>query len=285
MNIVFGVRTALAATTALCCLFVGLRTCVAGTVVYVGADVPAERHVPVERIDHGRWNTLLDKYVDEKGMVDYQSWHKSAADQQALDDYLVHLSAASLSRQADRRVVMAYWINVYNAVTIKGILREYPTSSIRNHTPAFLGYNIWKDLQIRVDGNAYSLEDVEHQVLRKMGDARIHFAIVCASIGCPRLLNRAYTAEKLEEQLVENAKHFFADPTKLQVDFSRSTIHVSPILDWFGDDFGKSSAERLRAIAPYMPTVEARRLAETGRATIKFVEYDWNLNEQGRRSR
>lgn len=252
----------------------------AGPVVYVGAKFPQQQRIAVERIDHRSWSALLEKYVDEQGLVAYKDWKASAADQQALDQYLVHLSAAKISRQSDARAVMAYWINVYNAVTIKGMLREYPTTSIRNHTAKLLGYNIWKDLQIFVNGTAYSLDDVEHKVLRKLGDPRIHFAIVCASIGCPRLLNQAYFPDKLDEQLSENAKHFFADRTKFKVDAVRATLHLSPILEWFGSDFGRNQAEQLRAIAPYLPTQQAQRLAESGRATVKYLEYDWGINER-----
>lgn len=252
----------------------------AGPVVTVGANVPADQRVPVQQIDHAVWDALLKKHVDADGMVGYGPWKHSAADMQALDRYLVHLSSASFSPQAPRSAQLAFWINAYNAVTMKGILREYPTSSIRNHTAKFIGYNIWKDLQLVVQGRAYSLDQIEHEILRKMGDPRIHFAIVCASIGCPPLRNEAYTADQLDEQLTANAKAFFADPAKFQYDSARRTVSVSPILKWFAEDFGDDQAERMRRIAPFLPDAAAQRLAQSGRVRVTYLDYDWELNDQ-----
>jgi len=260
---------------------VGPVSCWAGPVVTVGATVAAAQRIPVERIDHSAWDDLLQRYVDTKGMVDYAAWKAAAADRQALNRYLAHLSAASITRQSPREAQLAYWINAYNAVTIEGILREYPTTSIRNHTAKLVGYNIWKDLQLLVAGQSYSLEQIEHEILRKMGEPRIHFAIVCASIGCPRLLNEAYTAEKLDAQLTANAKAFFADRDKFQFDAVRHTIAVSPILDWFAKDFGAHQTAQMRRIAPYLPDA-ARQLAESGAARVTYLEYDWGLNEQAK---
>jgi hypothetical protein len=108
--------------------------------------------------------------------------------------------------------VISRGINAYNAVTVRGILREYPTSSIQNHAAKWLGYNIRKDLLLLVGGQPYSLDQIEHEILRKLDEPRIHFAIVCASRSWPRLGNRAYTAADLENQLDFNTQAFFADP-------------------------------------------------------------------------
>lgn len=258
-----------------------VTTCVAGPTVTVGRNVPANQQVPVDRINHSAWNSLLAKYVDTKGFVNYKSWKASAADQQSLDAYIQHLSAASFPANATREAKLAFWINAYNAVTVKGILKEYPTTSIHNHTAKVVGYNIWKDLQLLVEGRSYSLEAIEHEVLRKMGEPRIHFAIVCASIGCPRLLNEAYTADKLDEQLTVNTKAFFADPTKFNTDTRTGTIQVSPILSWFANDFGGSTAAQMKTIAPYVPA-QAQALASSGNARVKYLGYDWGLNDQAK---
>jgi len=259
--------------------------CLAGPTVIVGRKAPSGEQVPAERIDHSIWAKLLQKYVDAAGLVDYAGWKASAADMQALDNYLEHLSTASFSQQTGRNARLAFWINAYNAVTIKGILREYPTTSIREHTAKAFGYNIWKDLKLLVGGRPYSLDEMEHQILRKMGEPRIHFAIVCASLGCPRLLNDAYVPEKLEEQLSANARAFFADPSKFRYDAEQRTIAVSPILDWFGEDFGGASAEHLKRIAPYLPDAAARQLARSGNARVTFLDYDWGLNDQATHGR
>lgn len=255
-------------------------SCQAGPVVKVGAELPAGQWQPVDRIDHSAWDALLRKYVDPAGMVDYAAWKASAADQRALDDYLRHLSAASFPPGSSREAQLAFWINAYNAVTIKGILREYPTTSIRNHTAKLYGYNIWKDLQLIVGKQPYSLEQIEHEVLRKMGEPRIHFAIVCASIGCPKLLNEAYVPERLDEQLAENTRAFFADRSKFSYDAQSRTIGMSPILKWFAEDFGASTAEQLRTIAPYLPDQAAQSLANSGQARVSYLDYDWGINAQ-----
>ncbi len=251
----------------------------AASPVVLGVNVPLQERVPADSIDHSAWDTVLKKFVDDQGLVDYAAWKKSSVDVQALDEYLVQLSAASFTQTSDAKTKLAFWINAYNAVTIKGILREYPTTSIRNHTARLFGYNIWKDLQLLVEGRPYSLDQIEHEVLRKMGEPRIHFAIVCASMGCPRLRNEAYVPRQLDSQLTANARSFFADPSKFRYDSRQKSIAVSPILDWFKEDFGSTEAERLRRIAPYLPDAIARQLAESG-AQLTYLDYDWSLNDQ-----
>ena len=251
----------------------------AGPTVTVGKQVASNRLIPVESIDHAAWDALLSKYVDDRGQVDYKAWKAAKSDVRLLDEYLNQLSAASISRKSSKQARLAFWINAYNAVTVKGILREYPTTSIRNHTARIWGYNIWDDLQLQVASKPYSLNDIEHKLLRKMDEPRIHFAIVCASIGCPRLLNKAYVPEKIEEQLSLNAKDFFADRSKFRIDKADNTVYASPILDWFGEDFGKTSAEQLRTIAPYVPAAD-REFVSGGRAELEFLDYDWGLNKQ-----
>ena len=184
----------------------------AGHKIVVGRAVAVKEQVSMDRIAHSIWDQLLQKHVNGQGAVNYRAWKGASKDIQALDRYLIILSQASRTANASRSAQIAYWINAYNAVTVRGILREYPTSSIRNHTARFVGYNIWTDLLLHVGDSQISLDDIEHAVLRKMGEPRIHFAIVCASHSCPRLLNRAYTADRLEAQLAANSKDFFCKP-------------------------------------------------------------------------
>ncbi len=260
----------------------------AGSKVTVGANVPAAQQVSIDRINHAGWDTLLRKYCDPRGFVNYQAWHRSPADLQQLDQYLAHLSQANLAQPASPASKFAFWINAYNAVTMKGILREYPTSSIKDHQSIAFGYKIWDDLLLTVGGQNYSLNDMEHKVLRKMGDPRIHFAIVCASIGCPPLLNQAYTAENLDAQLTHNAKRFFADPSKFAATPQGATspqgeLKLSKILSWFAEDFGPNQAAQLRTIASYLPTQAAQSMATSGRARVSYLGYDWGLNDQASR--
>ena len=254
--------------------------CVAGQKVSVGKNVPANQLVLMDQIDHGVWDGLLKRYVDDNGNVAYAQWQKSAQDTRALDSYLAALSSANPKARASNEATLAFWINAYNAVTIRGILREYPTTSVRNHTAKLVGYNIWDDLLLTVGGNGYSLNQMEHEVLRKMSEPRIHFAIVCASRSCPRLLNRAYTEDKLDEQLTTNTKVFFANPGNFQYDAARRQFHLSSILKWFGGDFGDGQAAQLRTIAPYLPTRDAHDAAVAGSGSVSHLDYDWGLNDQ-----
>ncbi len=246
--------------------------------VNIGLNVAAGQQLPLSAIDHSAWDALLKRYVDDRGMVDYRSWKASAGDSRALDAYLNHLSHSS--GQGSREEKLAFWINAYNAVTIKGILQEYPTTSIRNHTAKLFGYNIWKNLKLIVGGKPTSLDEMEHQILRKMGEPRIHFAIVCASIGCPRLLAEAYLPDRLDGQLTLNSQSFFADPSKFRYDAARRTIQISPIMKWFGEDFGGNQAAQLKRIAAYLPDQAAQSLAASRSAAVSYLDYDWGLNDR-----
>ena len=252
----------------------------AGPKVSVGMTVPTNQQVSMDRIDHSSWDALLRKYVDLDGRVNYRAWQSSQADNKALTRYLSTLSTASTTIRASKPARLAFWINAYNAVTIKGILREYPTTSIRNHTARLYGYNIWKDLLLIVGGKQISLNQIEHEILRKMGEPRIHFAIVCASHSCPRLLNEAYAAEKLEQQLTVNAKNFFANRENFRYDARNGRFQMSSILDWFASDFGSDQAAQLKTIAPYLPDKASYHAALANNVKVAYLKYDWSLNDQ-----
>ena len=250
--------------------------------VPLGQRWPATQQVSFDQIDHSAFDVLLRKYVDADGFVDYRAWQASTADRTALQSYLADLSRASAERTSSREARLAFWINAYNALTLEGILQVYPTSSIRKHTAKAVGYNIWDDLPLVVGGRRVSLNAMEHQILRKLEEPRIHFAIVCASVGCPRLRNEAYTADRLNEQLADNARDFFARRRNLVIDAPGRTLHVSALLDWFGSDFGRTQGDRLRAVSPYLPPA-AQKLVANGTVNVEFLDYDWSLNDQSRR--
>ena len=242
----------------------------------LGRNWRASERVSMNRIGHSRFDKLLKKHVDGDGYVDYSAWKKSAADRRELQTYLAELGRADLNRRESKQSQLAFWINAYNAVTIEGILQVYPTSSIRKHTSRFGGYNIWKHLPLTVGGKKFSLNDIEHKILRNMGEPRIHFAIVCASVGCPRIRNEAYTADKLNAQLKDNTQDFFSRSKNFQVE--RGTIKLSSILKWFGSDFGGSKSAVLSYIRPYLPKT-AQPLANS-RTRVEYLDYDWRLNDQ-----
>ncbi|MBL4884745.1 MAG: DUF547 domain-containing protein [Planctomycetaceae bacterium] len=249
---------------------------------FVGQKWASNQQISVDQIRHDEFNTLLKRYVDADGYVDYKSWQASRADRGHLQNYLKQLSKANPKLSAGKPARLAYWINAYNAVTIEGILQVYPTSSIRNHTAKLVGYNIWKQLKLQVGDGQYSLEEIEHQVLRKMGEPRIHFAIVCASVGCPRLRNEAYTASHLESQLAENTQDFFSRSQHLQVDASRKTLKLSSLIDWFASDFGTTQSQQLQYLGRYMPK-NAQQLIHDPKTKLSYLKYNWNLNDRSRK--
>lgn len=239
---------------------------------------PTER-VSYDEVDHRLLDRLLKKYVDQDGMVNYRAWHANSEDRAALTQYLAELGKPDANKRSTKSAQLAYWINAYNGLTIEGILRVYPTTSIRNHTAKLIGYNIWKDLKLISGDQEISLDEIEHQVLRKMNEPRIHFAIVCASRSCPRLLNSAYTADALERQLADNTRDFFSRPQNFRIVSANRTLRLSSIISWFGSDFGKTQSEQLRYLAPYFPE-RGKRLVAAGGYRIQFQDYDWKLNEQ-----
>lgn len=259
----------------------GSDTAHAGDTVWVGQNTSGR--VSMDDVDHTPWNTLLKKHVDDDGYVNYKAWHASSADRRALTGYLNSLSRVNPQTKAAKDAKLAFWINAYNAVTVHGILREYPTSSIRDHTARFFGYNIWKDLKLIVAGRGYSLEHIEHEILRKMSEPRIHFAIVCASIGCPRLLNEAYTPDTVQAQLDANAKDFFKRKQNFQYDAGSRRFHLSSILSWFAEDFGSNQSAQLRTISKWLPDRASQSAAKSGTGSISYLDYNWKLNDQASR--
>ena len=248
--------------------------------VVLGRNWPAAERLAIDEIDHGEWDRLLERFVDEAGQVDYAAWSQSPRDLAALDAYLAVLSRAEPNRGSTREATLAFWINAYNALTVRGVLREYPMSGIQGRERGRGRFDFWNDLWLHVGAADYSLGQIEHELLRPMREPRIHFAIVCGSRGCPRLMNRAYQTAELEEQLRENARQFFADPQKLDYDASTGQLRLSPILKWYAKDFGGSERQVLETIGPYLPDRVDHRQRGARRLSDRYLEYDWGLNEQ-----
>ncbi len=210
---------------------------------------------------HDLWNDLLKKHVSADGMVDYPGFKKDVA---ALDSYLGALTRHPVQDDWSRNEKMAYWINAYNAFTIKMIVNNYPVSSITN----LHGGKPWDLKWITLGKNNYSLNNIENDILRpKFNDARIHFAVNCAAKSCPPLLNRAYLADKLEAQLDQQAKAFINNPKYNKI--SASEVQMSKIFDWYSKDFGN--------IISYLNKYSNTKINPD--AAVKYLEYDWALNE------
>ena len=210
---------------------------------------------------HASWNVLLQQYVDADGNVDYRSWKKSQTD---LDKYIQLLEKTPPANYWDKNDSLAYFINAYNAVTVKLILDNYPLKSIRDIKDP------WDSKSLNLPNNRLTLNDIEHKVLRKMDDPRIHFAINCASASCPQLSNEAFRASKVQKQLEEATALFINDTSKNQI--SEKNIGLSKIFLWFSKDFG-SKKERIAFIQKY----SQKPIKDN--AKIKYQEYDWSLNE------
>src|SRR5262245_55904007 len=246
----------------------------------LGRQWPVVERVAIDEIVHGDWDRLLQRFVDDAGDVDYAAWKESSAALQALDDYLSGLSRAEPDRTSNREARLSFWINAYNALTIRGILREYSSAGSQNGDAPSNRVDFWRDVRLHVGDRDFSLGQIEHEILRPLREPRIHFAIVCGSRGCPRLLNHAYRTGDLEQQLRENSRNFFADPRKLEYDPATGRLNLSPILKWYSKDFGESERDVLETIAPYLPDRVTRGRPATGGLRAGYLEYDWSLNEQ-----
>ncbi|MBI4616031.1 MAG: DUF547 domain-containing protein [Planctomycetes bacterium] len=232
------------------------------------------------RVDHAAYEALLKKYVDDRGLVDYAAWASGGGP--ALEHYLASMAAVRPDELADLQERLAYWINVYNALTIHGMLHFYPTKSIKDHASHLGGFDFWDDVRLEVAGEERSLNSIEHEILRKMGEPRIHFAIVCASLGCPRLRNEAYAGARLENQLQEQTSAFFSDSGKFRIDRDARTVYLSKILEWFGEDFGGSDRAKLDLAARHVRSEEDRAFLQRGDLSVEYLDYDWRINEQSR---
>ncbi|MBT0607446.1 DUF547 domain-containing protein [Aequorivita echinoideorum] len=214
-------------------------------------------------VDHSQWDKLLKKHVDAKGMVDYKGFQK---DRTQLDSYLKMLSEKEPDNDWSVQELLAYYINLYNAATVKLILNNYPVKSIQDIDGAFTkGF-------VNIGNRELSLGGIENGVLRKMDEPRIHFAVNCASISCPKLLNEAYTAAKINEQLEMVTKDFINGDKN---EISASSPKLSSIFDWYQKDFTVSGK---KDVIGYINTYSKTKINKG--ATLSYKEYDWNLNEQ-----
>lgn len=237
---------------------------------------------PQPVFDQTLFNRLLQSHVVH-GMVDYGAFAASPE----FNEYLRELGRTdpnALSRDDQ----LAFWINAYNAYTIQLINVHHETESIRNIDRSFgflKAYGPWKEKLAVVGGRAYGLDEIEQDIIRpRFHEARIHFALVCAAMGCPPLRSEAYQGDKLNAQLDDQARIFLLEsPEKNRIDLATHTVYVSPIFVGFRDyikDFGGSEAAVGRFIARYYPAGPERRLLESGDFTVKQTRYDWTLNSQ-----
>lgn len=224
---------------------------------------------------HGAWNSLLQSWVSD-GRVDYTGLKKSA--HAPLEAYLDKLSATCAPDYVkwSREQRLAFWINAYNAFTVKLIIDHHPISSIRKI--GFLPGAAFRRRFIPMPGlkgATISLNDIENDTIRAdFSEPRIHFALVCASLGCPALRKDAYRASDLDRQLDEQARLFLNDTNKNHFDPQTNTLYLSPIFKWFRADFEAADGSVAAYVARYLSDP---RISEPG-VKIAYTEYDWSLN-------
>ncbi len=221
-------------------------------------------------IDHSLWGELLTQYVTD-GMVDYKGFKK---DESKLDKYL-NLLENTDPNTLERNERFAFYINVYNAWTVKLILTGYPgIDSIKD-----LGNLLrspWKKKIVRIKGNIITLDEVEHGILRpEFKDYRVHAAINCASKGCPPLRPEPFKGSTLDRQLEDSMTTFIRNPKYNY--FSKDTLYVSQIFDWFGGDFKNNIIGVFQKYGDEMLKRELQPRKD--RITIEYLDYDWSLNE------
>ena len=222
--------------------------------------------------DHSVFDDLLRQYVDEAGYVDYRGLRSRESD---LDRYIATLADAPFDAMGrDRK--LALLINAYNALTLRLILEQYPIDSIRNIPPA----QRWNAVRWRLAGRTVSLDQIEHELIRpNFVEPRIHFALVCAAVGCPKLRNEAYAAARLEEQLEDQTVYVHSHDRWFVFDASAGVVRLTSLYDWYGGDFVNHSGSVLEFASNYSPAL--RRALDSGAdLRIEWLDYDWSLNER-----
>jgi hypothetical protein len=247
---------------------------------------------------HHDWNSVLKTHVGS-ALVDYKALSKDAT---TLDRYLGQLNSVS-RREVDswaRGKQLAFWINAYNAFTVRAILDHYPikTRTIkglvvpRNSIIQIPG--VWKKLEWKAAGQVLTIDHIEHGILRPdFNEPRMHFAIVCASIGCPDLRSEAYTHDKLEAQLKEQTLSFLSNSGKgVKLDYEKKKICVSQLFKWYNEDFvvevpdgviipERNKQERvvLQFISHFLTDPKERKFLQSPDIDFDFLSYDWSLND------
>ncbi len=261
---------------------------------------PAPSSPPVGAgFSHADFEAFLRRHVDEEGRLDYAA---VASDRTDLDRYLTQLAGVSPDSDPERfptdRDRLAYWLNAYNASVISLVLAHYPIASVMDVRPPlpfrFLpsGAGFFVFHRVMLGGRRVTLYGLEHRIIRRrFQDPRIHFALNCASRGCPRLPATAFSSTALEKQLESESRSFVADEQNARVDAQARTLYLSSIFDWFEEDFTHWLAEHrpgvkrsLRSyVLLYASESKGASIRECSDCRLAFVPYDWALNDQRER--
>lgn len=230
---------------------------------------------------HSAWNKILQSSVATDGATSRVNYAALKTHPNDLNTYLAKVERVSIDEFSGftEKQKLAFLINAYNAMTVKLILDHYPVKSIRDIGGLFS--NAWKIKFFTLFGEKHRLDDIEHEMIRKkFNEPRIHFALVCASKGCPALRNEAFVAGRLDEQLNKAAIAFLRDPNRNHFDTKTSTLSLSSIFKWYGKDFEKTFGSVKAFVAPRIAKDAAEEAAiKNDSVKISYLDYDWSLNE------
>ena len=249
------------------------------TLILLAALIEGPR---LDAVDHALFDSILKENVTEDGWVNYKKIRdKRAAD---LQRYLRQLAETDISKLTSKNDRMAFWTNSYNAVCIQKILDNKIPASVPK--ALLFGKNIFKEETYRIAGKVRSLDEIEHQILRKQfKDLRIHAALVCAASSCPRLRPEAYDGDRIDRQLDEEAKRWIQrgktkeGRRKNELNRRTTTFYVSKIFDWFQEDFGGSEAGVLEFVTRFASASD-REFLSKNRVRIRYRDYSWKVNSQ-----
>jgi len=229
-------------------------------------------------VDHLIWQNLLNTYLDSKhpsGINRFDYAAVNTKDQKALSDYIMQLQKIN-PRNLNRPEQKAFWINLYNALTVQLIVKNYPIKSITKLGKSIFAFGPWDDILITIQGQELTLNNIEHGILRPFfNDNRIHYAVNCASMSCPNLSATAYTSENTEELLEQGARQYVNHIRG--VSFEEEELNVSSIYHWYKDDFGGNNKSLIKHLINYADTDLAKQLSNY-QGDVEH-DYDWKLNK------
>lgn len=226
----------------------------------VAPSEETKKIISPEVFNHSVWNDLVTHYVSSDGRVNYDGFRKSKG---ILRDYIESLGANMPANHWTQEDKLAYWMNAYNAMTVDLILRNLPLESIKDIDKPW-NQRLWK-----LGDKWYNLDEIEHKILRKMDDPRIHFGINCASFSCPTLYDKAFTSAEVNSQLDLLTKRFINDPKRNTI--TPNSIKISKIFSWFSSDF-KTQGTLIDFLNTYSNTTIQSN------AKTRYKDYDWRLN-------
>jgi len=228
-------------------------------------------------IDHAPWQRFLQAHVhtSDDGINRVAYAQVTEEERSVLRDYISGLERIEI-RSYRRDEQLAFWINLYNAATVSVVLEHYPVSSIRDISSGFLSFGPWSKKLLSIEGQALSLNDIEHRILRPLWrDPRLHYALNCAALGCPNLQREAYTPDNTQARFDRAAREFINHPRGVAI--IEGELRVSSIYSWFREDFGSGEAEVIKHLQVYAQPALATELA--GFRSIDDDDYDWALND------